>query len=80
MLTIFAGSCLALIVFTLPETYAPVILKRKVERLRNETRDNRYFAPIEAQKLTMGERARNVVTKPMKMRASFLQRVLSYGT
>jgi len=66
-LTIFAGSCLALIVFTLPETYAPVILKHKAERLRKETGDDRYFAPIETQKLTVGERARNIVTKPMKM-------------
>jgi hypothetical protein len=72
VLTIFSGSCLVLIVFTLPETYAPVILKHKAERLRRETGDNRYFAPIESKKVTIGERARNVVTKPMKICTSFL--------
>lgn len=79
MLTIFSGSCLVL-VFTLPETCAPVILKHKAERLRRETGDTRYFAPIETQKVTIGERARNVVMKPMKMRTYFLDSVLYQAT
>ncbi|OBZ71923.1 putative drug/proton antiporter YHK8 [Grifola frondosa] len=34
----------------IPETYVPVILKHKAQRLRKETGDSRYFAPIEHQK------------------------------
>ena len=34
----------------LPETYAPVILKRKAQRLRKETGDNTMVAPAELEK------------------------------
>lgn len=37
---------LALIIFV-PETYVPVILKRKAARLRRETGNPKYYAPIE---------------------------------
>jgi hypothetical protein len=30
-----------------PETYAPVLLRRKARKLRKETGDERYKAPIE---------------------------------
>lgn len=41
--------CLILIVFTYPETYKPILLAKKAERLRRETGDDRYYAPIEKQ-------------------------------
>jgi multidrug resistance protein len=47
VLTMFAGVCLVLIVFTLPETYAPIILAKKAKRLRKETGDDRWYAPSE---------------------------------
>jgi len=47
ILTCFAGFCLALIVFTLPETYAPTILVKKAKRLRKETGEDRWYAPRE---------------------------------
>jgi multidrug resistance protein len=67
VLAIFAGSCLALIVFTLPETYAPIILRNKARALRKSTGDDRYYAPIEAKVVPLGERISNIVTKPVKI-------------
>ncbi|KAJ3536252.1 hypothetical protein NM688_g6864 [Phlebia brevispora] len=36
-----------LIVFFMPETYAPAILKRKAQKLRKSTGDSRYWSPLE---------------------------------
>ncbi|KUL88762.1 hypothetical protein ZTR_03564 [Talaromyces verruculosus] len=44
---IWAGAQLVALVFLVPETYHPVLLKRKALRLRKETGDQRYIAPIE---------------------------------
>jgi hypothetical protein len=38
---------LALLAFFVPETYHPVVLKRKAVTLRSETGDDRWYAPIE---------------------------------
>lgn len=43
--TIFAGVCTLLVIFTLPETYAPVILANKAKKLRKETGEERWYAP-----------------------------------
>ncbi|KAJ9318965.1 hypothetical protein DTO271D3_553 [Paecilomyces variotii] len=47
VLLIWTGSVLGLIVFFVPETYHPVLLRRKAQRLRKETGDDRWVAPIE---------------------------------
>ncbi|KAK6397736.1 hypothetical protein LTR65_004984 [Meristemomyces frigidus] len=47
VLVIWAGSFFFLIVFLVPETYAPVLLRRKAVKLRKETGDERWRAPIE---------------------------------
>ncbi|EEA28078.1 MFS multidrug transporter, putative [Talaromyces marneffei ATCC 18224] len=44
---IWAGVQLVALFFFVPETYHPVLLKRKAMRLREETGDQRYIAPIE---------------------------------
>lgn len=67
MLTLFAGVCLVLIVFTLPGTYAPTIIKKKAQRKRKATGDDRWYAPIEAKKETLGEQVKVILTKPFKM-------------
>ncbi|KAF8317074.1 MFS general substrate transporter [Clavulina sp. PMI_390] len=67
ILTLFAAVMLALIIFTLPETYAPILLKNKAARKRKETGDERWFAPIEARKLTLSQHANNIITKPALM-------------
>lgn len=56
-----------MVVFTLPETYAPLILKRKAQRKRDETGDDRYFAPIEARKRTMVQLTESILARPFKM-------------
>ena len=38
---------LLLILFTYPETYKPVLTARKAKRLRKETGDEKYYAPLE---------------------------------
>ena len=44
---ITSGVCLILIFFTVPETYPPMLLINKAKRLREETGDERYHAPLE---------------------------------
>ncbi|CAI4510022.1 CFS_G0023980.mRNA.1.CDS.1 [Saccharomyces cerevisiae] len=36
-----------MIIFTIPETYKPMLLIRKAKRLRKEKNDQRYYAVLE---------------------------------
>lgn len=47
MLLIWAGVMWVCILMLVPETYHPVLLRRKAIKLRAETGDDRYQAPIE---------------------------------
>ncbi|GME23584.1 Major facilitator superfamily [Neofusicoccum parvum] len=47
VMLIWAGAQLALIVFLVPETYHPVLLRRKAQKLRTETGNEVWKAPIE---------------------------------
>ncbi|KAF4543191.1 uncharacterized protein LTHEOB_6925 [Lasiodiplodia theobromae] len=47
VMLIWAGAQLAAIVFLVPETYHPVLLRRKAARLRAETGSEAWRAPIE---------------------------------
>ena len=47
VLLIWTGVMLVLIVLFVPETYHPVLLRRKAIKLRKETGDERWHAPIE---------------------------------
>ncbi|KAH9044785.1 MFS general substrate transporter [Lactarius pseudohatsudake] len=67
VLTMFAGVCFVAIFFTLPETYGPVLLARKAQRIRKETGDERYYAPLEASKLPLGPRLYNILAMPFKI-------------
>ena len=64
LLTLFSAFCLFLIVFTIPEPYAPIILVRRAERLRKETGETRYWAPLERNKPSMSQRIKRVVARP----------------
>lgn len=44
---IWSGVLLLLVTVFIPETYEPVLLKRKAARLRKATGDDRYYAPLE---------------------------------
>lgn len=55
-------------VFTIPETLDALRLKMKAQRLRKETGDNRYVAPIEIrEKLNPLQLAKTVLLKPIKL-------------
>jgi len=47
VLIIWAGVQLALIVFLVPETYHPVLMRQKAVKLRKESKEERWIAPIE---------------------------------
>ena len=47
VLLIWTGVQLALITFLIPETYAPVLLRRRAQRLRKETGNTKWQAGIE---------------------------------
>ncbi|KXN83916.1 hypothetical protein AN958_00996, partial [Leucoagaricus sp. SymC.cos] len=64
ILAIFAFLCWILIIFTMPETYSPIILVQKAKRLRKETSDSRYYAPMERRNLTLAERLKDILAKP----------------
>lgn len=46
-LIIWAGVQLLGLYLFVPETYHPVLLRHRAQRLRTETGDERYYAPIE---------------------------------
>lgn len=69
ILTMFAGACFFLIIFTLPETYAPIILAKKAKRLRKETGEDRWYAPIERKQTDFRTRLNDIVFKPFIMLA-----------
>jgi len=47
VLLIWAGVQLGLIVFLVPETYHPVLLRQRARQLRKETGNDAWHAPIE---------------------------------
>lgn len=53
----FAGFCLILIIFCVPETYAPQLMVVKATRLRKETGDDRWYAQRECFRLGIHCRA-----------------------
>lgn len=65
--TIFASVCLLLIIFAIPETYAPALLVRKAQRVRQETGDDRYYAPAEKTSRNMREFLNAILLKPFIM-------------
>ncbi|OJZ80266.1 hypothetical protein ASPFODRAFT_53633 [Aspergillus luchuensis CBS 106.47] len=62
----FAGSILVLIGL-IPETYAPVILKRRAAKLRKETGNTAIVTEQEKHKLTLMEIARTSLIRPITM-------------
>lgn len=47
VLLIWSGTMLVAVTLLVPETYTPVLLRRKAEKKRKETGDDRFKAPIE---------------------------------
>ena len=63
---IFAGVSWPLFFF-FPETYGPVILKNRAQRLRKETGDESIIAPIELEKTDFRHIVTTVLTRPLRM-------------
>ncbi|CCO32469.1 putative MFS-type transporter C409,08 [Rhizoctonia solani AG-1 IB] len=67
VLSIFAGVCTIVLALTLPETYAPIILKKRAEKLRKSTGDDRYYSAIERENLHWAKRIENILGRPFIM-------------
>ncbi|VDC02267.1 unnamed protein product [Peniophora sp. CBMAI 1063] len=67
ILTIFSGVCLTVTIFTLPETYKPVLLRQKAQKIRKDTGDERFYAPLETHKESIGQRAEKILLMPFKV-------------
>jgi hypothetical protein len=65
--TIFASVCLIVIIFAIPETYSPAILVAKAARIRKETGDDRYYAPLERAERNLKSTLEGILLKPFVM-------------
>ncbi|EME86325.1 uncharacterized protein MYCFIDRAFT_45250 [Pseudocercospora fijiensis CIRAD86] len=63
---IIAGVTWPFVIF-MPETYGPILLKRKAERLRQETGKENIVAPIELDEQSWGEFCTITLTRPIRM-------------
>lgn len=66
-LAIFSGVCFFIILFTIPETHHPTILKHKAVRKRKETGELRWYAAIERNKVPRSVFLKNILVKPWKV-------------
>lgn len=64
---IFVFAVFALTVFTLPEVYGPVLLKRKAQRLRKETGNQNLYHPQEHVKLDAKTMLTKHLARPLLM-------------
>jgi DHA1 family multidrug resistance protein-like MFS transporter len=70
VMMIFAGACWLLAVALLPETYAPILLMRKAQRLRKSSPEHaNVYAEHEKQDWAIGAVAHRSVLRPFKMLA-----------
>lgn len=60
----FCGSCLVLIILTLPETFAPAILTNIAKTKRHETGDDRWYSPNETKKVHWRRKVVDVLATP----------------
>ncbi|KAK9447516.1 major facilitator superfamily domain-containing protein [Limtongia smithiae] len=65
VLLIFSGFILALVTFTIPETYAPTILARRAKKLRKETGDQSYVTDLERNKRPLKEMIKISMVRPI---------------
>ncbi|KAK2762839.1 hypothetical protein FQN54_001014 [Arachnomyces sp. PD_36] len=65
VLIIWTGAVLVSIVCLVPETYHPVLLSRKAERLRRETGDERWIAPVEKLERSVFQTVLRSIYRPM---------------
>lgn len=67
MLLIWSGVNLVMILFLVPETYHPVLLRHKARKLRAETGDKRWKAPIEKIDQSIAETIMYSLLRPFQL-------------
>ncbi|KZT12708.1 MFS transporter [Laetiporus sulphureus 93-53] len=67
VLLIWQFVTLALLAVCVPETYAPIILKRKAARLRKETGNDKYWAPLDRREGSIGHMILTSIYTPFKL-------------
>uniref|UniRef100_A0A060TD96 ARAD1D46156p n=1 Tax=Blastobotrys adeninivorans TaxID=409370 RepID=A0A060TD96_BLAAD len=63
----FAGACSLAMVLLVPETYAPVILKKRAKKLRKETGNESIMTEQEQDKMTLMDTIRACLIRPVYM-------------
>jgi len=58
------GFCCVVIIFTMPETFEPIILVKMAKEKRKTTGDERYYATMETITMTVSQRVEAVVKRP----------------
>ncbi|KAH6659854.1 major facilitator superfamily domain-containing protein [Truncatella angustata] len=64
---ILAGIVWVLITFTVPETYAPTILKRRAQKMRKETGESNHVTEQELDKRPLSARLKVFVLRPFQL-------------
>jgi multidrug resistance protein len=65
VLLIWTGAILVSLVLFVPETYHPVLLRRKAQKLRKETGDERWKAPIEKLQRSVAQTVLRSIYRPL---------------
>ncbi|KAJ6141653.1 hypothetical protein N7470_010043 [Penicillium chermesinum] len=65
VLMIWTGVILISVIFFVPETYHPVLLRRKAQKLRKETGDDRWIAPIEKMNRSVAQTVLRSMYRPI---------------
>ncbi|KAL4735073.1 major facilitator superfamily domain-containing protein [Aspergillus similis] len=65
VLLIWTGTLLAMLILFVPETYHPVLLKRKAVKLRKETGDDRWIASIEKMDRSLAQTVLKSLYRPI---------------
>src|SRR5579862_3526700 len=67
VLTIFGGTSTIVLFFTLPETYAPIILRDKARKIRAETGDRLVYAAIEREDQRILKLLKITLSRPFQL-------------
>ncbi|KAK3073912.1 Synaptic vesicle transporter SVOP [Teratosphaeriaceae sp. CCFEE 6253] len=64
---IFSGACYVLLVFSVPETYAPTILARRAKKMRKDTGDSKFVTQQDLDMRPLSERLRIFLLRPFQL-------------
>ncbi|KIX96362.1 uncharacterized protein Z520_08140 [Fonsecaea multimorphosa CBS 102226] len=64
---ILAGLCLAILTFTVPETYTPVLLARRAKKLRKETGDSKFVTERDLDARPLTQQLRIFLVRPLQL-------------